>query len=319
MNHRPITVLISLGIIAAVVGGVVSSKWKVIPPQQIAQTEITPRASTTSESSAASPLFVPMPIVGPGAAEAADGTASIAPTIIAVSEPTDVTVTIQITDTRLIVGSVNLQRLGSAGQVSSVLGTLNDDGINGDAIAGDRVFSIRTRLTEATPARFQVSWALRGVLKRAVSNSVSVLVVVLPSDPGGPGTATLGGIDSDGDGVRDDVQRYIALTYSSSAKMRTVLTTYAKATQAGLMSSSDAKAANDAALRAKRAIDCLFYIDSNSAPDIQSSLEAQILNTKERILADNKAAGLVSVNTLSAPSPDNPKSSCEFDPDSLSN
>ncbi|MDX8380534.1 MAG: hypothetical protein R8M14_00305 [Ghiorsea sp.] len=34
----------------------------------------------------------------------------------------------------------------------------------------------------------------------------------LPPDPGAAGRGTLAGIDSDNDGVRDDVQRWIALT-----------------------------------------------------------------------------------------------------------
>jgi len=37
---------------------------------------------------------------------------------------------------------------------------------------------------------------------------------VLPPNPGEAGKATLQGIDSDNDGVRDDIQRYIALTLS---------------------------------------------------------------------------------------------------------
>src|SRR5216683_231714 len=41
----------------------------------------------------------------------------------------------------------------------------------------------------------------------------ATISITLPPDPGAAGKATLQGIDSDGDGVRDDIQRYIALTY----------------------------------------------------------------------------------------------------------
>jgi len=43
---------------------------------------------------------------------------------------------------------------------------------------------------------------------------------LLPPDPGDTGKATLAGIDSDNDGVRDDIERYIWLTYPASAKTR---------------------------------------------------------------------------------------------------
>ena len=64
------------------------------------------------------------------------------------------------------------------------------------------------------------------------STAVQSVVVVwdqqylanLPPDPGAAGKATLAGIDAGGDGVRDDVQRWIALTYPNSQKTRAVLT-----------------------------------------------------------------------------------------------
>jgi hypothetical protein len=45
----------------------------------------------------------------------------------------------------------------------------------------------------------------------------------LPPDPGEAGKATIEGIDSDQDGLRDDIQRYIALTYPDSEKTREAL------------------------------------------------------------------------------------------------
>ena len=43
---------------------------------------------------------------------------------------------------------------------------------------------------------------------------------VLPTDPGKAGKETLLGIDTDGDGVRDDIQRYIYFTYPDDKKLR---------------------------------------------------------------------------------------------------
>lgn len=46
----------------------------------------------------------------------------------------------------------------------------------------------------------------------------------IPPDPGKEkGNATLLGIDSDGDGVRDDVQRYLLANYSDNRPLRNVL------------------------------------------------------------------------------------------------
>ena len=47
--------------------------------------------------------------------------------------------------------------------------------------------------------------------------------VVLPPDPGEAGKATLAGIDSDKDGVRDDLQREIVYMYPQNDEVRRVL------------------------------------------------------------------------------------------------
>jgi hypothetical protein len=110
--------------------------------------------------------------------EAADGIVSASPAIITLNQPSNVTVTIQITDSRLISGSVNLQRLDASGTVIATLGTLNDAGTNGDVVAGDKIFTVKNTFNEATatPVQLRVSWALKGVLKRAMSNTVTVEV-----------------------------------------------------------------------------------------------------------------------------------------------
>ncbi len=121
-------------------------------------------------------LRIPLPSLGPPPAESTDGVASAAPLIIPVNEATDVTVTIQLTDSRLIPGSVNLQRLDANSKVLAVSGTLNDSGTNGDAVAGDKIFTIRKSFNETTttPMYLRVSWALKGVLKRMMSNTLKI-------------------------------------------------------------------------------------------------------------------------------------------------
>lgn len=53
-------------------------------------------------------------------------------------------------------------------------------------------------------------------------------LAALPPDPGAAGMQTIEGIDADKDGVRDDVQRYIAETWGSSDKAVRLLTMAAK-------------------------------------------------------------------------------------------
>src|SRR2546428_12268842 len=99
MKHRLIISLLSLGIISAIVGGVYW-EWPGTPlgnhtgpPSQTATATVRQLLST----------------VRPPRAEAQEGVAAASPIVIGVTEPTDVTVTIQITDSRLIANSVSLQ------------------------------------------------------------------------------------------------------------------------------------------------------------------------------------------------------------------
>lgn len=79
-------------------------------------------------------------------------------------------------------------------------------------------------------------------------NDASVLAG-LPPDPGAAGMATLEGIDSDGDGVRDDVQRWIAMAYPNSQKVRAALTQAALTMQTFLMSANSPVAAYNSAIK----------------------------------------------------------------------
>lgn len=122
--------------------------------------------------------------------------------------------------------------------------------------------------------------------------------LLLPPDPGPAGMTTLAGIDSDGDGVRDDVQRYIDLTYLQSAKERAALTQAAIAIQDELMGSSNGvKEGADA-------LDCIGgtlmtsgadIVGGKNAHDAYLGLEAAVLNTPERAKAFAQADSLPGV------------------------
>src|ERR1700742_3260882 len=91
------------------------------------------------------------------------GTTTASPTTISVGQPTVVTVTSEITDPTLLTTGINLLRLLPGGG-STIIGQLHDDGLNGDAVAGDKIFSAQVTLNEATAGQvqLQVSAAFKG-------------------------------------------------------------------------------------------------------------------------------------------------------------
>lgn len=93
------------------------------------------------------------------------------PTIITTNTPTTVVITSLIVDPSLIPGSVNLVRLDGNGNLVGVVGTMHDDGHNGDAVGGDHVYSLQLTLNEPrqTAFEFEISAAFKGLLRRVVS------------------------------------------------------------------------------------------------------------------------------------------------------
>ena len=245
------------------------------------------------------------------------GTATATPALITVNTPTTVTVTVQITDPRLLTNGVNLLRLNSNGS-SSILGVMHDDGVNGDAVANDKLFSLTVNLNEKTTSeiQFQVSCAFKGILKRVLSPII--YTPVIPPDPGPSGMATVGGVDSDNDGIRDDVERYIAVTFPQSERLRLALQDDAKATQQLLLSTTPDQAIN-ATTRMLRAVECLSYLVPTGSDRhvMLSQLDAIQINTEARFLAwtatdDNTRGQIYDASS-------NPKASCTFNPDTVAN
>jgi hypothetical protein len=171
MNHRLLKAFLAIAIVGATVVGVARWEWSSSAPKDSSPTvTLLHHATSTAQALLRS--------VGPAVAEAQEGVAVVSPSQIVVNEPSNVLVTIKITDTRLVAGSVNLQRIDAAGK-ATVIGTLNDAGTNGDAIANDKIVSIlqRFQVATTTPVRLRVSWALKGVLQRSSSKDVLVTVV----------------------------------------------------------------------------------------------------------------------------------------------
>jgi hypothetical protein len=141
----------------------------------------------------------------------------------------------------------------------------------------------------------------------------------LPPDPGEEGKATLAGIDSDNDGVRDDLQRWIALTYPNSAKTRAALTQNAKAMQQFLFNAPDSVKSYSNALQTGRVIDCLAYIRSDDFDVLLSKQKAIFLNTNLRSKTWLQANRHLSGKMFKGLDYQNWKQGCDFNPDTMPN
>lgn len=166
---------------------------------------------------------------------------------------------------------------------------MRDDGRNGDLKRGDHVFSLRLTINELSVGQmhYRVSAAFKRVLQRVLSSTVVVYLdpFPLPPDPGEAGKQTLAGVDSDADGIRDDIQRFIALS-ASNDQQRMAMTKYARAMQEDIIAPTDETPNARAG-----AIRCLIFVFGPSGAESQSArLLSKMLNTDGRIVAWKSAA-----------------------------
>jgi hypothetical protein len=143
----------------------------------------------------------------------------------------------------------------------------------------------------------------------------------LPPDPGEAGKATLEGIDSDGDGVRDDIQRYIALTYPKSEKARAALTQEAKVMQAALVDANDKEKSVQHGRESGRSSECLLYVFGtvDAKRETRFKMEEIIFNTDERNRAYFTYNDQLGNEVFSSIPYDERASACDFDVDALQN
>ena len=192
--------------------------------------------------------------------------------------------------------------------------------LNGEVIIDASIFYQNVVLVEVEKNLSGGINTIDVILKGKPGGTLTVQVladdgVVLPPDPGEEGKLTLLGIDSDGDGVRDDIQRYIYFTYPDDEKLRLGLTYYAKEFQGVLADADDREAVYNYAIKMARHGECLFYIKGRDSTNIRRAIRAEILNTRERSIAyitysDNLGGRVISKSPINEW-----KDSCSFDVD----
>lgn len=159
-------------------------------------------------------------------------------------------------------------------------------------------------------------------LPQTLKASVTFAVVPLPPDPGDAGKATMAGVDSDGDGVRDDIERWIVLNYENSARIRAALYQEAVAIQQAILSSSNrpqAMAALNAEFGGRLCLAGLLNGGALPAGNLSDQLDSIALNTVARTTAYLTSNSFMSGTAGSLPSIASRTSLCAFNPNALPN
>ena len=104
------------------------------------------------------------------------------------------------------------------------------------------------------------------------------------------------GIDSDNDGLRDDIQRYIYLTYPGQPNVRSALRQYALTLQKTV---DPNRVADEKGL----AMECVNYFMRDEIYDVTQRLKAEVINTyarKKKYLTYDKelSGGVFSLSNL---------------------
>lgn len=141
----------------------------------------------------------------------------------------------------------------------------------------------------------------------------------LPPDPGPAGDATLAGVDVNGNGIRDDIERWIYLTYPDSEKMRRALIQEYYPLQNMIIHGhkQDRDAVYNDMDALSRSGECLNYVHPDNSHMISAEIKARIVNTDERFLGYMESSRLLGGGSFSGRHPSKWKTSCTFDPDAL--
>lgn len=230
----------------------------------------------------------------------------VSPSSVSVAQSTALTVTAYVKGDAanpVIATGVNLLRLDAAGKVLATLGRMWDDGTHGDAVAGDGIFTLNVTANESVAGdiRLQVSAAFYKLLSRVKSSVTLVPIVdkingiaVPPKPDATTNQATLSGVDSDNNGIRDDIDRLIAQEFGTNPANYVEASNYARTQQAAITSPSPETISQH--------IDLLRCITDNQKLDDLKKISMATMDTGARRAAyGNTFAGAVISNEGCAP------------------
>ncbi len=105
-------------------------------------------------------------------AAVAIGATTVTPSTILVNTQTTITVTAQIANPNPLPNGVNLVLVGSSGP--TLVGVLNDNGLNGDVTAGDGIYIYQFTVTPTAlgAIAYEVTAAFGGVLQRVQASTL---------------------------------------------------------------------------------------------------------------------------------------------------
>lgn len=109
--------------------------------------------------------------------------------------------------------------------------------------------------------------------------------VVLPPDPGEAGKLTLEGIDSNNDGVRDDLEREIVYMYPQNEEVRGVLRAMVKLQQKFIVTEGEHEYFKDLRIKENTLWNCHNYLVFGTGPRDYTNtgvLSVMVINTRER-------------------------------------
>jgi len=143
----------------------------------------------------------------------------------------------------------------------------------------------------------------------------------LPPDPGPAGDETLEGVDTNDNGIRDDIERWIGLNYSDSEKTRQALTQTYYPFQNFMIHAraGDRDAVYNDMTAMQRAGECLDYIRSDDAHILIEELRSRVVNTSDRVYAYRDSSRMLGGGSFPSAPFSKWNQSCTFNPDALAN
>ena len=143
----------------------------------------------------------------------------------------------------------------------------------------------------------------------------------LPPDPGPAGDETIEGIDTNENGIRDDVERWIGLSYRSSEKTRLALTQAYYPMQNFMIHAveDDRDSVYNDMTALQRATECLYYIRRNDAHKLLGEIHSLIVNTSDRFSADREASRILGGGSFPSKPLSKWNRSCTFNTEELEN